>query len=438
LLVNNVRKKQFGHAQCCLSVPISVFPWFSSTYYTAVMPPRTRAPQMPSPRTRITNDLGQALTMPDSQWNIQKVFRVAKQLGKGGDGEVAQWTHVGTNISIAVKSPSPGNRNSRKAIQDEIRNFRKLKAHGNIVYLIAYNADPIFPQLFLELCELGSLLQYRKLWCRQEKAKGRLGYPTDVTIWKLLKDMSLALHFMHFQHAVCHVHTDLKPDNILVVPPHGWNPEHGIPMEPVFKVTDFARLTVYPAASPYEVKEWFGTSEYGPPIRERSGAVHPAVDIWGLGATIQWFKTGHLPIQSKRTYLNNLPSRGKPHLRPLTSRAWYADEVRWNRVVVYRPLDVSAARLRREFDLEVGNDYKPSSSLLEHAYRMLWHQDPHKRITSRSLVTLVVPGIDRDIAILKSSMQADDCRRKARELREAVTARQVSRLLDVDRWRIVD
>ncbi|CBX93039.1 hypothetical protein IAQ61_008766 [Plenodomus lingam] len=377
----------------------------------------------------IVSDLNKSWAGSRNREQLKKqLFAVVRRLGAGGDGEVVQWTHLPTKTNLAVKSSHPDDGQAGRMVEEEAKNLIMLGAHDHIVHMIACTQSSVGPQLFLELCDLGCLHDYRDQWCAQEKANGRPAYPSDVTIWKLLKDISLALDFIHNKHQISHVHNDMKPDNILVTRPSGWAPEGGVPIEPTFKITDFARLMAYPAAPDGHFQEFCGTYEYAPPTNERRGPIHPAVDIWGLGASIQTFKTGLPSTVSKEAYIMEMKLRGKPY--PKTNGAWRTATVRWQRRVVYRPLDVPASILREDYDLaQIGDDYVPSSYSTECVYRMLLHHKASERVTSAALVKHVVSRADREIAILKASIEANRLFESARKLREKVAVSQVQRLM---------
>ncbi|KAF2851016.1 kinase-like protein [Plenodomus tracheiphilus IPT5] len=378
----------------------------------------------------IANDLKHAPADPGTHERRKKnLFVIVRQLGEGGDGVVEQWSHLPTNTQIAVKKPH-NNHGSRQAVLHEIGNLNMLGAHDHIVHMIAFETALLSPVLCLQLCEFGNLLDYRANWCDQEEAERRPDWPSDITIWKLYKDMSLALDFIHNKQQVSYVHNDLKPENILVSAPAHWEPESGIPKEPIFKITDFARLMAYPPAPSGHYNRYCGTSEYAPPLIERNFPIHPAVDIWGLGATIQTFKTGRSSTQSRQAYVRDMVAQGKPHPALFDDEAWHNADVRWQRSVVYRPLNVSAATLESEYDLIGTKDnYTPSSNTLERAYRVLWHSEASERINSAALVKHVVPRIDRTITILESSMRAAQLLEAASKLREKVSVEQVQRLM---------
>ncbi|KAI8934901.1 hypothetical protein NX059_008572 [Plenodomus lindquistii] len=355
-------------------------------------------------------------------------FAAGRKLGMGSDGEVVQWTHLPTNTKMAVKAPRELHGSTRDMILAEIHNLKMLGAHDHIVHMITSNDIIRNPVICLELCEFGDVYSYFDKWYDQETAMGRSSCLSDITVWKLLKDASLGLDFIHNTHQITYVHTDLKPGNILVTSPYSWHPEDGLPLEPVFKITDFARLTADPPAPQDVTQHYMGTPEFAPPDVERCVPLHPAVDIWGLGATLQVFKTGRPCVISKQTYMRDMFEQGKSFPQLTDERAWKSFAVRQQRRPVYRPLNVSATKLRIRHDLpEVGRDYVPSSNSLEYAYRMLWHEPASERITSAALVKDVVPRIDREIAILKVDAQINESLQAARELQERVAARRAKR-----------
>ncbi|KAH9874995.1 hypothetical protein J1614_004483 [Plenodomus biglobosus] len=407
----------------------------STDSYHPIMYRQSQSTGVPATDIAIVKDLNQSCTGTVNRGKPSKeLFAVGRRLGAGSDGEVVQWTHLSTKTKIAVKNSHRDDTHTGRIIVEEIYNLLILGTHDHIVHMVAYNESSLRPQLFLELCDLGCLHDYRDNWCAQEKANGRPHYPSDMTIWKLLKDVSLALDFIHNKHQICYVHNDLKPDNILVTSPHGWHPEDGIPVEPVFKVADFARLMAYPTPPDCDPQEYCGTSEYAPPIVERNTPVHPAVDVWGLGASIQTFKTGLASTQSRQSYIRNMAAQGKPHPNLYDNNgAWHTAIVRWQRRVIYRPLSVSAATLREYHDLaEMEDDYIPSSMSLEYVYQLLWRLPASERVTSAALVRYVVTRADREVAILKAQLQAEKFLETACKLREKVTTRQAQRLMYPD------
>ncbi|KAA8618430.1 Serine/threonine-protein kinase [Pyrenophora tritici-repentis] len=171
-----------------------------------------------------------------------------KKLGAGGDGTVSLWKHKRSGVLVAVKTPNQTyNPTPCSALTKEAKALELL--------------------VLLEYAPLGDLRGYQaKVFeqfrlCAQLAKQKIIEQVPEETVCKLLGDMALALKFLHGEGFV---HADFKPENILVCYPDGWADDNDIPTRPVFKLTDFSRMTPFPL--PLHIRNrYYGTPEYGPP-----------------------------------------------------------------------------------------------------------------------------------------------------------------------------
>jgi serine/threonine protein kinase len=208
-------------------------------------------------------------TLADLQYfaRFQALFVVSHTLGKGSDGEV--WAYKLRTASaarfiaaewIAVKFPTDSSASAINSIHIEIRNLATVGHYEHFCGMLAscIIAPTVGPIIYLPYCDLGDLFTYRKNVLAQVVRNGRRARVPERTILKLFRDMSLALDHLHNKLGWTYVHQDLKPENILVVTPPGWRLDDGMPLEPIFKITDFNRMKVSGSIQP----EWQGTYAY--------------------------------------------------------------------------------------------------------------------------------------------------------------------------------
>ena len=138
-------------------------------------------------------------------------YRIDKQLGAGGMGNVYLATHLGTTRVVAVKVIAPrwaAEPQFLARFQREAQACGRLR-HPNIVNVtdfgIAKAAGGDMPYLVMEFLDGQTLSDF-------QKANSRVGLPL---IADLLDQIGLALEEAH-GHGI--VHRDLKPDNIWLEP----------------------------------------------------------------------------------------------------------------------------------------------------------------------------------------------------------------------------
>jgi serine/threonine protein kinase len=138
-------------------------------------------------------------------------YRIDKQLGAGGMGNVYLATHLGTTRVVAVKVIAPrwaAKPQFLARFQREAQACGRLR-HPNIVNVtdfgIAKAASGDMPYLVMELLDGQTLSDF-------QKANPRIALPL---IADLLDQIGLALAEAH-RHGI--VHRDLKPDNIWLEP----------------------------------------------------------------------------------------------------------------------------------------------------------------------------------------------------------------------------
>ncbi len=138
-------------------------------------------------------------------------YRIDKQLGAGGMGNVYLGTHLGTTRVVAVKVIAPkwaSDPHFLGRFQREAQACGRLR-HPNIVNVtdfgIANARGTDFPYLVMELLDGETLSAFQRAHPR----------PALTLVADLLDQIGLALAEAH-QHGI--VHRDLKPDNIWLEP----------------------------------------------------------------------------------------------------------------------------------------------------------------------------------------------------------------------------
>lgn len=193
------------------------------------------------------------------------------------------------------------------------------------------------PAIISEFAHYGDVVDYRDAWVQQEVMAGRACGIREGSVWKLFRDMIVALDWLH--NTCGFIHRDVKLGNILVTRPRGYSGE-SIPTEPLFKLCDFSCSWDSSVPSGYHYV-WEGTVEYRPPENE-CGAARPASDLWSLGATLQEFALGVNPMQSRAALIAQLDRDEIFHPGFWNKNAWAQPYWRWMFGAVYRPLNAPA------------------------------------------------------------------------------------------------
>ncbi|KAI1601348.1 SPS1 Serine threonine protein kinase [Pyrenophora tritici-repentis] len=253
---------------CCIKLHILLYPnfihriHFESAFESGTHLADTQLHQFAMSQTKLS-DLSNYFRFIQTHSHVKK-------LGAGGDGTVSLWKHKRSGVLVAVKTPNQTyNPTPCSALTKEAKALELLGKHPHIVEILAYLIDfkPRGPAVLLEYAPLGDLRGYQaKVFeqfrlCAQLAKQKIIEQVPEETVCKLLGDMALALKFLHGEGFV---HADFKPENILVCYPDGWADDNDIPTRPVFKLTDFSRMTPFPL--PLHIRNrYYGTPEYGPP-----------------------------------------------------------------------------------------------------------------------------------------------------------------------------
>ena len=352
---------------------------------------------------------------------FKKIFARAIYLGHGSDGIVTAYRHIHSTDVIAVKNKTD-HAHGENNILKEITALKVLGKHDHVASMLTSNRN--FPSggpaIFFQMADLGDAVSYRQRYLKQEHDAHRPLRLPQATLLKFVRDMSLGLDFIHNKHDTALVHNDMKPENILVFSPRGYNGKDGVPTEPIFKIADFARLAPYPPPlrDLHEYRGYRGTYEFAPPRSECGAPVKPSVDIWALGCTIQSFAFGWAPIQSKEAFVQECARQGKDYPQLQNKWAWREDIWRARIPVMYRPLDRTWDELLKTWDPpHTVEDHQPYSETLNRWYTEMVEKDPELRVTAAELAKYAVPMIDRQLVIERENTAARTILKEAESIR---------------------
>lgn len=205
---------------------------------------------------------------------INNRYKLLRTIGRGSFGEVWLAEDTILNIQLAIKIYIALDNKGLEEFKTEFKNVRHLN-HPGLLRPDYYDHAENSPYLVMTYCPgtLGS----------------QVGKMSEQDIWKLIKDVSSGLAYLHSKDIV---HRDIKPDNILMN-------EHGDYVISDFGLSQKMRSTLRRASARNnkEQSNVSGTVGYMAPemFSAKPNAVK-ATDIWALGATIYESITGEMPF----------------------------------------------------------------------------------------------------------------------------------------------
>ena len=219
---------------------------------------------------------------------LDSKYKLIESLGQGGMGSIyrAQRLHIGDEV--AVKLLHHDLVREEKALERFRREARAaaMIRHPNIVSIHDFNdgsSDAMQPYIVMELVRgvcLGDLLR-------------REGCMTPDRAVRLMHDVCTGVGVAHRQGLL---HRDLKPDNVIVVPPSHEGDEE------TAKVVDFGLAKVRDVAATTALTHTgavIGTLYYMSPEQCSGEELDARADVYSLGAMFYEMLTGGPPFRSR-------------------------------------------------------------------------------------------------------------------------------------------
>ncbi|HYE13559.1 MAG TPA: serine/threonine-protein kinase, partial [Pyrinomonadaceae bacterium] len=212
-------------------------------------------------------------------------YEITGRLGAGGMGAVyrARRVHIGDEVAVKVlHTRFVGDETLLERFRREARAAAQLH-HPNVVTIHDYG-EASGPQGFAYIVmELVAGLSLRELLSRE----GRLGVPRAVS---LMRDVCAGVAAAHRREIV---HRDIKPDNIIVLPPDDDHDSERV------KVVDFGIAKLRDMASDSTLTQAgavVGTPFYMSPEQCRGEPLDARADVYSLGALLYEMLAGSPPF----------------------------------------------------------------------------------------------------------------------------------------------
>ncbi|MFO0937547.1 MAG: protein kinase [Gemmataceae bacterium] len=239
---------------------------------------------------------GQNVMAPQDGLDRVGVYRVIRLLGAGGMGLVylAEDEILCRNVAVKILRPRIASQpHAREGFLREARAVAALK-HDNVVTVFHVgeatvpSGEPL-PFLAMEFLEGENLAS----WLRRE---GPIRMEVAIRIGRQAAEGIAAAHARGV------VHRDIKPGNLWLEAPPGWNeqPAHQrapLPSVARVKVLDFGLAFLVGQGTLGSNREIFGTPDYMAPELASGKGVDHRTDLYSLGVVLYELVTGVRPIQ---------------------------------------------------------------------------------------------------------------------------------------------
>ena len=199
-------------------------------------------------------------------------YRIVRQLGRGGMGEVyeAEQTETGRRVALKVLRGRIGGGVERERFLREGQLAASI-SHPHTVYVFGSEEIEGVPAIAMQIVPGGTLKD-------RVAAEGPLPVPDAVSaVLDLISGLDAA-------EAAGILHRDIKPSNCF------------IDADGSVKVGDFG-LSI-PSAAREGEGTFQGTPQYSSPEQLRGGALDVRSDIYAVGATLHYLLTGGAPFES--------------------------------------------------------------------------------------------------------------------------------------------
>jgi serine/threonine protein kinase len=266
-------------------------------------------------------------------------YQFNRQLQKGSEGYVEQWTHTTSKTVIAVKVVR-----YMKSCPNEVQVLRDLPPHKSIVGYLGYRKQQPQAQeasILLEYCPQGDLFTLRS-----EAIDNENMVFSEAFMWSMYSQLMGALAYLHEgiddQYRMGRdrwkpiVHRDIKFENVLVKN-LGSKPDwSGIEV----KLADFGFAGYFNPKDP-NPHRYIGTTHYWPPeVTWETKRLGPASDVWGVAAIIHEIAHSFGPLIDARVVENRwfLDNDRAPYLE-----SWPKDHKSnyWSSKAPRRPIPIN-------------------------------------------------------------------------------------------------
>ncbi|KAH7128486.1 kinase-like domain-containing protein, partial [Dendryphion nanum] len=213
-------------------------------------------------------------------------YQEITRLAKGGNGTVDLAINLNCRDRCELVAIKTVHRNDTQPTPPEFQTLRFLGPHKNIVECHMFYNDPLDPtsqKIVFEYCSMGDLWDYAQTFDS--------AIP-EMFLWNVFQQVSNALREIHRKGVV---HGDLKPLNILVIPPYPGS------RDPVLKIADFGTAQHHPDRN--IPRAHVGTWKFNPP--ESTRTFGPETDIWALGVMIHMLATDEVPYFRREIHANS-------------------------------------------------------------------------------------------------------------------------------------
>ncbi|KAJ0264902.1 Calcium-dependent protein kinase 27 [Hirschfeldia incana] len=217
---------------------------------------------------------GTILGKPLVEFN--KLYKLGKELGKGGFATTYTCQEISTGRSFACKSIPKRNLTSqedKEAVKTEIEIMENLSGVSNIVQFHASYEDKKFVHIVMELCRGGELF---------DRISAH-SYYSEKDAAGIFKSIVNAVQICHSMNVI---HRDLKPENFLFSSEDEESAE--------LKAIDFG-CSVY-IKEGVELKESVGSLYYIAPEVLREERYGKEIDIWSAGVILYLLLSGKPPF----------------------------------------------------------------------------------------------------------------------------------------------
>ncbi|CAG8957005.1 hypothetical protein HYFRA_00012485 [Hymenoscyphus fraxineus] len=252
-------------------------------------------------------------------------FTIEEKIGKGSFASVYRGTHKKDGAVVAIKSVTLGalNEKLKANLYCEIEILKALH-HPHIVGLIDCRESSSHIHLVMEYCILGDLSYFikhraslhdnpalRDMIRKYPLSPAPIGALNEVVVRHFLKQLASAMEFMRARDLM---HRDIKPQNLLLVPPPDYLarsndkmmvmsayekpdvPMAGLTSLPLLKIADFGFARSLPKTSLAETL--CGSPLYMAPEILRYEKYDAKADLWSIGTVLFEMLVGKAPFRA--------------------------------------------------------------------------------------------------------------------------------------------